>query len=624
MFSLGEAGMKKRLLRTLLLATILALLWVNSLHEVFSVEPSSPVSSNFEHTFTFEVQQGLFRSMHPLYVSVPASLYDYYSSKNHFVTADGDYVKFVTTDAFKPIAEDIQNVTSNLAYSDEQFANAVLTVVRQVSYVRSMVKYPVEAIVENSGDCDVLSLLAASIMKAGGLDVVLLYYKGLNPSHVNLGVYLPHSPVYLSLWTVPTGFEYNNKTYWMAEATSRGEWKVGDKPDLLASAKPSIIPLDIVAESSAARVSSSLDTPLMPSTISANLFLDNSSLTETERLVTISGEISPSNSNRTVVMYINQEGYPIKTSETVTDSDGKFLFIWNFNSTGIYHIRTSLGDFSDYAGSDSEKITVFISPYQPSDEANEFEDDLGPFISPALPFYNRGAREIMKGNISGTGALLSGEVMIVGNDQTATPIIRQVTVPKIVYITLPRSRHVIAVIANETTIIEQTINNQLGFILQQNGEDNYSASVRMLEDDDVSQITSQLNIDNEAFVNASQVLTKQNTWNKIEATISKNETNARLYEQNGTLLKNLVPEENVTAFGQLGILMSYNPNAILAFRNLKVETLDQQTPPANVTQEKANELEWLGPNIYLPILSAVALATAAVASYVRRKRKKQQ
>jgi len=254
---------------------------------------------------------------------------------------------------------------------------------------------------------------------------------------------------------------------------------------------------------------------------------------------------------------------------------------------------------------------------------NEYETDLGVYLAPAFPFYNPGMREIMKGNMSGTGVLLSGEFMILSNNQTTTPILRQVIMPEITYIAIPRSRRVIKIITGEKKTIEQTINNQLGFILRQNGEDNYSASVRMLEDDDVSQITSQLDTDNAAFVNASQVLTKQNTWYKIEATISKNATNARLYEQNGTLLKNMVSEENVTNVDQLGILMSYNPNAILAFRNLKVETLDHPTLPANVTQEKANELEWLGPNIYLPILSAVALATVAVA-YVRRKRKKQQ
>src|SRR3989337_2618927 len=217
--------MKKRLLWKLLLATIFGLTWVNSLHEVFSVEPSSPVSGNFERTFTFDVQQGLFRSMHTLYVSVPASLYDYYNSESHSVNADGNYVKFVTSDAFIPLAEDIQNVTSNLAYSDEQFANAVLAVVRQVSYVRSMVKYPVEAIVENSGDCEALSLLAASIMKAGGLDVVLLYYKELSTPHLNVGVYLPYTPVYHSWWMAPTYYEYNGTKYWMAECTPLFEWK---------------------------------------------------------------------------------------------------------------------------------------------------------------------------------------------------------------------------------------------------------------------------------------------------------------------------------------------------------------------------------------------------------------
>ena len=172
--------------------------------------------------------------------------------------------RFVTPGAFKSIAESIQNVTRDMPNSDEQFANAVLMLVRQVSYVRSDVKYPVEALVDNSGDCDVLSLLAASIMKAGGLDVVLLYYKGLSPSHMNVGVYLPYKPVYRTWWMAPTGFEYDNKTYWMAECTPRGEWKVGDRPELLTNAEPQIISLENCEKSSPAHVSSSLDSSLDP------------------------------------------------------------------------------------------------------------------------------------------------------------------------------------------------------------------------------------------------------------------------------------------------------------------------------------------------------------------------
>jgi hypothetical protein len=284
-----------------------------------------------------------------------------------------------------------------------------------------------------------------------------------------------------------------------------------------------------------------------------------------------------------------------------------------------------LDDFSDYAGADSEKLTVLISPYQPSIGVNnELENDLEAFYAPAIPFYIRGEREIMKGNISGTGAVLSGEFMMMTNNLTTTPIIRRVVMPEITYFGIPRSRRIIVITTGNLSIVEQTINNQLGFILRQDSEGNFSASVRMLEEDDSGQIKSQPDMDYPVFVNASEVLTEQNTWYKIEAVISKNETNARLYEQNGALLKSMGPEENVTNSDQLGILMSYNPNAILAFRNLRVETLDPPPPQVIVTQKKPNDLEWLGSNIYLQALAVVALATVAVASYVKKMREKKK
>ncbi|MCZ2808330.1 MAG: hypothetical protein O2V44_03140, partial [Candidatus Bathyarchaeota archaeon] len=140
------------------------------------IMPTYSSASNYDHTYAFSVQHGYRRFGHKLHVSVPPSLYDYYSSKTHRITSESGYSKFVTPNAVKSIAESIQNVTSNAPYSDEQLANAVLKLVHQISYVKSNAKYPVEAIVDNSGDCDVLSYLAASIMKAGGLDVVLLHY----------------------------------------------------------------------------------------------------------------------------------------------------------------------------------------------------------------------------------------------------------------------------------------------------------------------------------------------------------------------------------------------------------------------------------------------------------------
>ena len=75
--------------------------------------------------------------------------------------------------------------------------------------------------VDNYGDCVGLSILAASIMEAGGLDVVLIHYTGINPQHMNVGVYLPYTPAYHTTLTTPTSFTYDNKTYWTAEATPK-------------------------------------------------------------------------------------------------------------------------------------------------------------------------------------------------------------------------------------------------------------------------------------------------------------------------------------------------------------------------------------------------------------------
>src|SRR3990170_4106208 len=360
--------MRKKFLLTLLLVAVLGLVWTNTVGNSFSeviageAEPSSV--GIYERSFTFDVYHYHHRSIHTLGVSVPPSLYDYYESRSHFVGSGNDYARFATPSVFQTVAENIQNVTGQVPYSDEQFANAVLTIVRQITYIRSSAKYPVEALVENSGDCDVLSLLAASIMQAGGLDVVLLHYKGLKPNHMNIGVFLPYKHVYRTWWTAPTGFEFNNKTYWMAEATPLGTWKVGDRPELVAYAEPNIIPLEKAEKASPARVFSYLDKPLAASAISVTVALDNSSLNEEERSLTITGEISPPLPNENVVMYVVQGWSAPTVYKTVSDQFGKYSFKWNTTQTGTYNITTSWSGTSNYAGSDSETLTVFVGAYE--------------------------------------------------------------------------------------------------------------------------------------------------------------------------------------------------------------------------------------------------------------------
>jgi hypothetical protein len=173
-------------MKTLLKATFILLISVLLL---VSITPNS-FAGNYNRTYVSEVQFGVISE--ELHVSVPSSLYDYYNGKTIKISRETDYSKLVTPDAVKPIADNIRNLTIDKPRSDEEFANAVLTLVHQIPYGDCDVNYPVETLVENLGKCDTLSLLAASIMKAGGLDVVLLYFKEVH--HITVGVYLADEP----------------------------------------------------------------------------------------------------------------------------------------------------------------------------------------------------------------------------------------------------------------------------------------------------------------------------------------------------------------------------------------------------------------------------------------------
>ena len=570
------------------------------------ITPVYSSASNCDRTYAFYVQYGYRRFGHKLYVSVPPSLYDYYSSKTHRVSSEGGYSKFVTPNAVKSIAESIQNVTSNAPYSDEQFANAVLKLVHQISYVKSNAKYPVETIVDNSGDCDVLSYLAASIMKAGGLDVVLLHYKERNPTHMNVGVYLPYMPVYRKWWITPKGYEYNGKKYWVAECTSQADWTVGDQPSSLADAKPRIVSLENCEKSSPTHVSSSLDGPFSPSSISINVSPEPSNVEERARMLKISGSISPAFSGQRVVMYVTHEGTSSNTFETVfTDPFGNYSLTWNFTSTGTYYIRTSWSGVLDYAGSDSETLTVFVGFYQPliEFEVPDYHWGAGPEYASArasaaayIRFISQGVKEFLEINLSGDGVFLSGEFIILRSEKTITKSEQTITIPshEQTY-RIPGSRKTITITIPEQTITipsyEQTTKNHLGFILRHNGGKNYSVSVRRLDDYDISQTTKKLDGNDTAFINASMGTT-QNTWYKVVANMSKDEITAELYDNNGTLIKSVATRDDAISISEFGILMAYDKDTVIAFKNLKVETVDQPTQPVGDNLIPENRLEW--------------------------------
>ncbi len=455
---------------------------------ILPADTSNTVVGNCDRTYDFYVHYGDFRFNHRLYISLPSSLYDYYHGETH----DCDYPEFVTPSVVEPIAKSIQIATGDKPHVEEEFANAVLMMVHRIPYLKCNIKYPVETLRDNFADCDASAVLAASIMKAGGLDVVLLYYEELTPKHMNLGVHLPYEPSYNTLPGAPTGFEYNNKTYWIAETTPKEDWMIGDQPDSLSGTNPVVITLDASEESAPEQVASNLDCPLTPSSISLNISLGNSSVRKRILRLRISGSVSPACSEKTVLVYIIQDGYSQLPFETVsTDDRGDYTFMWNPPSSGTYYIRTSWGGDMNYTGSDSDELTVCIGSAQGY-----------------LYFGSRYIKEFLKINASGPGVLFSSEFIVLRSEQATTA---------------PSS--------------EQTSVNNFGIVLRRNGGKNYTVSATEMDNSDTSQITKQLIVDN-SLLNAPMI-TRENTWYRVAANMSENGTAAELYDENSCLLKSV-------------------------------------------------------------------------------------
>jgi hypothetical protein len=289
-----------------------------------------------------------------LTVSVTETLYEYYSTQDHHLRSY-DFSKFVTPDALKPIADDLWSIYSN----EEDFANGVLMILHQIPYVESdPQKYPVETIVENEGDCDLFSIVAASIMKAGGLDVVLLLLE--YQDHMLVGVNLPESPkdarsqVYL--------YKHEGKKYYVAETTGGNwekGWRVGECPEILRRSAAKIISLTNYERTSPGQVSSSYTIP-----DSSSIYMSlSTNFAVSQNNVEISGSLSPSLAGETVTLYVSSLGSPLVMLATVvTDSNGQYSHIWHSPPGGIYSVRANWSGDEDYSGTDSTTFRLVVIP----------------------------------------------------------------------------------------------------------------------------------------------------------------------------------------------------------------------------------------------------------------------
>jgi len=125
--------------------------------------------------------------------------------------------------AIREIASDLHDISGGDA---ELYANLALQLVHQLYYNETgYTKYPLETLVEGSGDCDNLAVLLASILAAGGYDTLVLLVEVDTPQgragHAMAAVALPKPPadLYKHGRRVAYYYEYKGRRFYLLEAT---------------------------------------------------------------------------------------------------------------------------------------------------------------------------------------------------------------------------------------------------------------------------------------------------------------------------------------------------------------------------------------------------------------------
>ncbi len=322
---------------------------------LFALIPFSQAQGK-EHKISFQLLNHPDGDLtYELNVTISHLLYEYYAAKSHRLVWDSDFAKFITPYTLRPIADRLWEIYDN----EEDFTNGVLMLVHQLTYEETIPgKYPVETLVEGKGDCDLFAFIAASLLKAGGIKSVLLYYK--TQSHMQLGVQLANSPE--SARNGVYYVEYQGTKYYIAESTGgkwREGWRVGECPTDYRNASSQVITFQNSEQISIGQVSATLE-ELEPSTL--ELEVPTSLLLENTELL-IRGKILQEVPYQNVTLYakINSESWTtLGTAET--QADGQFEYLWKPTTGGFVTIQAGWSGDRQYNGAMSTEASLIVLP----------------------------------------------------------------------------------------------------------------------------------------------------------------------------------------------------------------------------------------------------------------------
>jgi hypothetical protein len=341
--------MKAVYLKALCLTTLLLI--VLSLVPIGRTEGGT---QDTELTFLVSTHPGS-QTSYQLNITVPYSLYQYYTQQNHFIFNAQYLSQFITPYTMKPVADRLWQIYNNT----EDYTNGVLQIVHQITYQESEEgRYPIETLFNGIGDCDLFVYIAGSILEAGGVPVVLLYYH--DQRHMELGVDVGYQPTMTRNGTYSV--TYQNATYYIAECTGgtwRSGWRVGECPSDYQNVTSQVVGPDLMETSSIGQVGASLR-ELDPSTLTLEL---SSPVILQNGNVTISGQIFPQSAAENVTLQARSNGgvwFTIGSAQT--DSEGRFSYDWMIQTPGVMDVQAGWAGNTELNGASSNVTTVGIFP----------------------------------------------------------------------------------------------------------------------------------------------------------------------------------------------------------------------------------------------------------------------
>ena len=166
--------------------------------------------------------------------------YTYYTNQEHSVMEYSDYIKFVTKEetAVVEIAQILRNLSNEKGFDSLSEVNFIMSFVQSLKYsednltagVGEYPRYPIETLVEQTGDCEDSSALLISLLESLGYEaaMVLIPEAWDDYGHAAVGVNLTGAE---GIYYILNEGKNNEIGYYYAETTAVG-WKLGEIPDL--------------------------------------------------------------------------------------------------------------------------------------------------------------------------------------------------------------------------------------------------------------------------------------------------------------------------------------------------------------------------------------------------------